>query len=137
FLIGMNLSAQEVQTVTLKDAVEYALQNQADAKKAKLAIENSEYLIQEARAGALPNISANGSLTYNPILQETAIPADGFPGMPPSDEPFLILAMGQKWNSVAGVSLTQNIFDQTVFTGLKAAKTTREFYQIDARLTEE
>jgi len=129
--------AQEVQQISLKDAVNYALENQSDAKKAKLQIENSEYLIQEARAGALPNISANGSITYNPILQETAIPADGFPGMPPSDEPFLILAMGQKWNSVAGVSLTQNIFDQAVFTGLKAAKTTREFYQINAQLTEE
>jgi len=136
FSFGIKLAAQETQTLTLKDAIEYALQNKAEAKKAKLGIENSEYLIQEARAGALPNISANGSITYNPILQETAIPADGFPGMP-TDEPFLILAMGQKWNSVAGVSLTQNIFDQTVFTGLKAAKTTREFYQINAQLTEE
>ncbi len=129
--------AQETKEISLKDAVNYALENQADAKKAKLQIENSEYLIQEARAGALPNLSANGSITYNPLLQETAIPAGDFPGMPPSDEPFLLLAMGQKWNSVAGLSLTQNIFDQTVFTGLKAAKTTREFYQINAQLTEE
>lgn len=136
-LLSAGVFAQEKQTITLKDAVEYALQNKAEAKKAKLAIENSEYQIQEARAGALPNLSANGSITYNPILQETAIPSDGFPGMPPSDEPFLILAMGQKWNSVAGATLTQNIFDQTVFTGLKAAKTTREFYQINAQLTEE
>ncbi len=136
-LFSTSAFAQQTQTITLKDAVEYALQNKSEAKKAKLAIENSEYLIQEARAGALPNLSANGSITYNPILQETAIPRDGFPGMPPSDEPFLILAMGQKWNSLAGVTLTQNIFDQTVFTGLKAAKTTREFYQINAQLTEE
>lgn len=137
--LGNNLSAQQTQVITLKDAVEYALQNKAEAKKAKLAIENSEYLIQEARAGALPNISANGSITYNPIIQETAIPSEDFqmPGAPPSDEPFLILSLGQKWNAVGGVSLTQNLFDQTVFTGLKAAKTTREFYQINAQLTEE
>jgi len=125
------------QTISLQDAVNYALENQSDAKKAKLQIENSEYLIQEARSGALPNISANGGLTYNPILQETAIPSSSFPGGEESGEPFLLLAMGQKWNAVAGVSLTQNIFDQTVFTGLKAAKTTREFYQINAQLTEE
>ncbi|PHK17620.1 transporter, partial [Nostoc linckia z15] len=43
----------------------------------------------------------------------------------------------QKWNSTAGVNLTQNLFDQSVFTGLKAARTTREFYQINAQLTEE
>ncbi len=125
------------QTISLQDAVNYALENQSDAKKAKLQIENSEYLIQEARSGALPNISANGSITYNPILQETAIPSSSFPGGEQSPDPFIILAMGQKWNAVGGVSLTQNIFDQTVFTGLKAAKTTREFYQINAQLTEE
>lgn len=129
--------AQEVRQVSLQDAVNYALENQSDAKKAKLQIENSEYLIQEARAGALPNLSANGSLTYNPILQETAIPASSFPGGEQSPDPFIVLAMGQKWNAVGGVSLTQNIFDQTVFTGLKAARTTREFYQINAQLTEE
>ena len=136
-LFSTSVFAQQTKAISLKDAVNYALENQADAKKAKLQIENSEYLIQEVRAGALPNLSANGSITYNPILQQTAIPAGDFPGMPASDEPFLLLAMGQKWNSVAGLSLTQNIFDQTVFTGLKAAKTTREFYQINAQLTEE
>ncbi len=122
------------QTISLQDAVNYALENHSDAKKAKLQIENSEYLIQEARSGALPNISANGSITYNPIIQETAIPASTFE---PGADGFLIMAMGQPWNAVGGVSLTQNIFDQTVFTGLKAAKTTREFYQINAQLTEE
>ena len=129
--------AQEVRQISLQDAVNYALENQSDAKKAKPQVENSEYLIQEARAGALPNISANGSITYNPILQETAIPASSFPGGEQSPDPFIVLAMGQKWNAVGGVSLTQNIFDQTVFTGLKAARTTREFYQINAQLTEE
>src|SRR5690606_18705922 len=37
----------------------------------------------------------------------------------------------------ATVSLNQQIFNQAVFTGLKAARTTREFYKINAQLTEE
>lgn len=137
FLFAVLAQAQEVKTVSLQEAVEYALENKAEAKIAKLKIENSEYLIQEARAGALPSINAHGSLSYNPILQETAIPTSSFPGMEESGAPFLILQMGQKWTAVGGVSLKQNLFDQTVFTGLKAAKTTREFYQINAQLTEE
>jgi hypothetical protein len=36
----------------------------------------------------------------------------------------------------AGVSLNQALYDQAVFVGLKAAKSTREFYQINAQLTE-
>lgn len=132
-----NLNAQSITEITLKDAIAYALENKSDAKKAQLQIENSEYQIQEARAGAFPAINAYGGLTYNPILQQTAIPTSSFPGGEDMTDPFILLAMGQKWNSVMGITLNQNLFDQTVFTGLKAAKTTREFYRINAQLTEE
>ncbi len=125
--------AQEKTTLTLKDAIQYALENKADAKKAQLKIENSEYQIQEVRSRALPQISANGNLTYNPILQTTVIDGAAFNAPGTSIQ----AAFGQKWISTAGVSLTQNLFDQSVFTGLKAARTTREFYQINNQLTEE
>ena len=131
--LAFSASAQEAKTLTLKDALTYALENKSDAKKAKLAVENSEYQIKEVRSRALPQISANGNLTYNPILQLNALPGDFF-GAPGT---VLLAPLGQKWTSTAGVSLTQTIFDQSVFTGLKAAKTTREFYQINAQLTEE
>ncbi|MDZ4329782.1 MAG: TolC family protein [Flavobacterium sp.] len=126
-------NAQEVKSLTLKEAINYALENKAEAKKAKLQVENSEYQIQEVRSQALPQISANGNLTYNPIIQTTVIDGAGF-GAPGTT---IQAAFGQKWVSTAGVSLTQAIFDQTVFTGLKAAKSTREFYQINEQLTEE
>lgn len=130
--IGLSVNAQ-VTTLTLKDAVTYALQNKAEAKKAKLEVENSEYQIQEIRSRALPQISANGNLTYNPVIQTTVIDGAAFnaPGTT------IQAAFGQKWTSTAGISLTQAIFDQAVFTGLKAAKSTRQFYQINSQLTEE
>ncbi|MFC0777783.1 TolC family protein [Flavobacterium sp. HJSW_4] len=130
--IGLSAAAQTT-TLTLKDAVTYALQNKADAKKAKLQVENSEYQIQEVRSRALPQISANGSLTYNPVIQTTVIDGAAF-GAPGTT---IQAAFGQKWTSTAGLSLTQALFDQSVFTGLRAAKTTREFYQINDQLTEE
>ena len=130
---ALSVNAQVVKSLTLKEAINYALENKAEAKKAKLQVENSEYQIQEVRSRALPQISANGSLTYNPVLQTTVIDGANF-GQPGST---IQANFGQKWNSTAGVSLTQAIFDQTVFTGLKAAKSTREFYQINEQLTEE
>jgi outer membrane protein len=134
-LLATVLHAQvPAKELTLKDAINYALENKADARKAKLSVENSEYQIEEVRARALPTITANGNLTFNPILQLNALPGQFFGG----PEGSVILApLGQKWSSTAGVNLTQNIFDQSVFTGLKAAKTTREFYQVNAQLTEE
>jgi outer membrane protein TolC len=131
FVLGAN--AQEVKSLTLKEAINYALENKAEAKKAKLQVENSEYQIQEVRSQALPQISANGNLTYNPVIQTTVIDGAGF-GAPGTT---IQAAFGQTLISTAGVSLTQAIFDQTVFTGLKAAKSTREFYQINEQLTEE
>lgn len=130
--IGLSANAQ-VKSLTLKEAITYALENKADAKKAKLQVENSEYKIQEIRSRALPQISANGNLTHNPIIQTTVIDGAGF-GQPGTT---IQAAFGQKWTSNAGISLTQTIFDQSVFTGLRAAKTTREFYQINDQLTEE
>ena len=118
----------QVKQLTLSEAISHALTNKAEAKKASLELENSEYLIQEARANALPQINATGTITYNAILQKTAL---NFGGQTQ------IIEMGRPWQSTAVVSLNQQLFNLAVFTGLKAAKTTREFYQINKELTDE
>ncbi len=131
FLTGL-IQAQ-VKELTLKEALQFALENKSDAKKAKLQVENSNHQIAEVRAQALPQVNLTGGLTYNPILQESALPGEIF-GQPGT---IILVPFGQKWNSTAVASLTQNLFNQSVFTGLKAAKTTREFYAINQQLTEE
>lgn len=112
------------QTITLKQAIEYALQNKSDALKAKLDITNAEAKILEAKAGALPKINGTANLNYNPILQKSALPGDFF-GAPGT---IVMVPFGQKWIAGAGVQLQQALFDQQVFIGLKAAKSTKEFY---------
>lgn len=126
--VGVLYQSKAQDIVSLKDAVNYALQNKADAKRADLAIKKAEFQIDEARAGALPQVSGNGGLQYNPIIQEMALTTGG---------QTTVIKMGQPWNSTLGVTVNQNVFDQRVFTGLKAAKTTREFYQVNAQLTDE
>ena len=131
------MSFAQQKELTLKDAIRYALENKADAEKARLEVTKSEYKIQEVRANALPNISASGGMVYNPKLQATYIDAStfAFPGMPASNEP-IKMEMGQKWSANAEAKLTQVLFNQTVFMGLKAARTTREFYMLNQQLTE-
>ena len=55
----MGLQAQEPVQLNLKDAVNYAVKANQNAKKARLDEENSQYKIDEVRARALPQI--NGS----------------------------------------------------------------------------
>ena len=131
------MSFAQQKELTLKDAIRYALENKADAEKARLEVTKSEYKIQEVRANALPNISASGGMVYNPKLQATYIDGStfAFPGMPASNEP-IKMEMGQKWSANAEAKLTQVLFNQTVFMGLKAARTTREFYMLNQQLTE-
>ncbi|WP_318641439.1 TolC family protein [Flavobacterium ardleyense] len=132
-LLQFFAQAQEVKVLSLKEAINYALQNKIEAKKAQLDVENSEYLIQEVRSRALPQISVNGALNYNPIVQETALPGEVF-GQPGTT---VIIPFGQEWSSTGTVSVTQALFDYSVFTGLKAAKSTREFYKVNKELTDE
>lgn len=128
FFVGIFYISKAQNAVSIKDAVVFALENKADAKRADLAIKKAEYKIDEAKAGALPQVSANAGLQYNPIIQETALTMGG---------QTTVIKMGQPWNTNVGVNVYQTIFDQRVFTGLKAAKSTREFYQINADLTDE
>ncbi|GEM69571.1 transporter [Sphingobacterium mizutaii NBRC 14946 = DSM 11724] len=125
-LSGSLLHAQE--TLTLQEAVKFALENKAEAKKAMLDLENSEYQIDEVRAGALPQINGSASVKYNAIIPSMPLEVGG---------QTQYLKMGQPWNSTAGLSVNQQIFNQSLFTGLKAARTTREFYTINRQLTDE
>jgi len=123
FTVASTLAYSQ-QTVTLKQAIEFALQNKADALKSRLDITNADAKILEAKAGALPKVTGNANITYNPIIQEVSLAGQTF-------------KMGQPWVAVAGVHLQQALFNQQVFIGLKAAKSTKEFYQLNANLTEE
>ena len=125
--------AQDPVELDLKEAVAYALEHKAEAEKARLDIRRADAQIAEVRANALPNLSASANTTYNPLLQENVLPGEIF-GMPGQD---IAVAFGKEWTSNANAQLTQTLFNQQVFTGLKAAKSTKEFYQLNAQLTNE
>ena len=132
-LCATAISFAQQKELTLKDAIRYALEHKADAEKARLDVKKSEYQIQEVRANALPNLAASGGMVYNPKLQATYIDGSAF-GIPGGDP--LKMEMGQKWSANAEAKLTQMLFSQAVFMGLKAARTTREFYLLNQQLTE-
>ena len=121
-LCATSMHAQ--QTITLKDALNFAVENNATARKSRLDIDGGKFKTQEVRAQALPQITGNASLTYNAIIGQLVF----------GDQAF---QLGRKWNSNAGVQLSQQLFNQQVFTGLKAARTSESYYKLNADLTEE
>lgn len=130
------VQAQEAPvTLTLPDALNYALKANQNARKARLDVENSQYRIEEVKSRALPQINGSAALTHNPLLQMSALP--NIFGPNPNPDETILVSFGQKWGANAGVALSQAIFDKSVLTGLKAARTTSEFYRLNAQLTEE
>lgn len=130
------LYAQDTaKQLTLPDALNYALAANQNARKARLDIENADYRIGEVRSRALPQVNGSASLTHNPVQQLTPLP--NIFGPSPNPNETILVTFGQKWNANTGISLTQNLFDKSVFTGMAAARTSREFYQLNAQLTDE
>ncbi len=125
--------AQQERVLTLSEAIEYALEHKSDALKAALDIRKGDAQIAEIKSRAYPNLSFNSSTNYNPLQQETVLPGEIF-GAPGQE---IKVAFGQKWTASNSLQLTQVLFNQSVFTGLKAAKSTKEFYIINAELTQE
>lgn len=120
----LGIFAQAQEELSLRQAINYALEHKTEAVKARLDYKNAQYQIEAVRAAALPQVNATGSLMYNPTLQKM-----NFMGM--------AVEVGNPWVTSAGISVSQQLFNQAVFTGLKAAKTTREFYAINQQLTNE
>ncbi len=127
-LLALLLSAAAVQAqpveLTLKEALNYAVKNNSNARKARLEGRKGQYKVDEVRSQALPQLTGNAGLVYNPIIGKFVTDMGTF-------------TMGKTWNAQAGVQLNQQLFNQQVFTGLKAARSSEEFYQLNAELTEE
>jgi outer membrane protein len=125
-LLGLALSngVNAQQSLTLKEALNYAVQNNVNVRNAKLDIEKGRYKVEEVRAQALPQVTATAGLNYNPVIGQIVFNGTGVP-------------IGNKWSSNAGAQLSQQLFNQQVFTGLQAAKSSETYYNLNSQLTEE
>lgn len=122
------------QNLTLQDALRYALDNSEALRKAKLDIIAGQLKVAEVRASALPQIDVTSTLSNNLVVQSFVLPAEAFGGAPGE---FQAIEAGQTWNALSQVQLNQQIFNQQVFTGLKAARGSEEFYRLAGEVAEE
>jgi outer membrane protein len=119
---------------SIQQAVEYARKNNVQVKNALLDIKVQEETNREVTSQAYPQISGNGSLTYNAKLPVSLVPAEFFGGQPGT---FAKIAFGVKWNSTYGLNLDQLLFDGQVFVGLQARQSILDFQTKAKEVTEE
>ena len=147
--------AGEFHSFSAQDAVDYALKNSVQVRNALLDIRAQREQNREITAAALPQITANGSATYNPNVAVQTIPdfismstygvliknnvkdGNGNPIIMPTDVGLLNIGFGAKYAGSASVSLNQLLFDGQVFVGLQARAAAIRSKELTADVTKE
>ncbi|MFD0989397.1 TolC family protein [Mariniflexile jejuense] len=118
--LSISLFSQEnIQSFSLQEAINFALQNNRTAKNAARDIEAAKKQKWETTATGLPQI--NAEIGYQNWLKQqvSLIPAEFFGGNPGE---FAEVTFGTKQSVNATATLSQKIFDGSYLVGLQSAK---------------
>ncbi len=128
FLMMQLSYGQVAKSFSLKQAQEYAVQNNATVKNAQLDIVKSEKKVWETTAMGLPQV--NSSLSYQNMLDipVTLIPAQIFdPNAPP--DTYMEMKFGTQHNASFDLTATQLVFSGPYIVGLQASKIYKKLSQ--------
>ncbi|WP_026950488.1 TolC family protein [Algoriphagus mannitolivorans] len=123
--------AQQTAELTLREAVEYAIENNPQTKNARLEVFVSKATQKEYTAPGLPQITGSYNLDYNPKIPVVFLPNQPPFGDPTNPSDVIPARFGVSYSSGLGINLSQMIFDGSFFVGLRAAKTLQELTQYD------
>jgi outer membrane protein len=141
--------------MSVQQAVDYALKNNATVKNALLDIKVQQEVNKQFTAAAYPSINASLGTTYNPAIATQVLPnfispatyqvlidegvqnGSGNPIQMPADFGFVAAQFGTKFSANAGISLNQILFDGQVFVGLQARGAAIKLYEKGAEVTNE
>ncbi len=118
--------AMAQQPLSLQNSVQYAVQNNPQAHRAALEIQKGQYLVKEYLSTGLPQLNGTGNFTYNIKLPTQLVP-NFFAGRP--DE-LIPVQFGTTLNTTAGVELSQLVYDQTFWLGIKATQKLNQFNRL-------
>ncbi len=149
-LIGTISFAQKKYQLKVKDAVEMALTNLSDVKNAAIDVEIQQAQNREITGQALPQLTGSASLShylllpkilfpqsqqgiYDVLIKENLLPANVKVPTPTLQE----VSFFQPWNTSAGATLSQLLFQPDVFVGLQARKTALNVSKANLELIKE
>lgn len=118
--------------ISLKEAQEYALQNNKMIISAKLGVEESKRTVWESISAALPQVSTSGSFTDNLKLMTTLLPGEFFstPENPIPAGTKIPITFGSQFNSNASITASLLLFNAPLYIGIETSK-------LASRLSEE
>lgn len=120
-------------SLSLSALIKLALEHNQTLRKATLSEESGRQKTREIKAQALPQVNLNGNYSNNFIKPVIVLPGEltGQPGT------ISTIEMGTTHNLGITGEVKQELFNQSVFTGLQAARKSEEYYRLQTRLTED
>ncbi|NSW94806.1 MAG: TolC family protein [Bacteroidales bacterium] len=135
FFSRLVAGAQEPVTelrLSLKDAQNYALENNKMILSAKADVLASRAAIWETISAALPQVNASGSFTDNLKLMTTLLPGEFF-GQPGVKIP---VTFGSQFNSSASVQASLVLFSAPLYIGIETTKLANKLSEENLRKSE-
>ncbi len=127
------IKAQQINSLTAQEAVDYALKNTVQVRNALLSVQIQRQTNREVTAAALPQINGNVNYTNYLNIPTSLLPGEFF-GQPGT---YIPVQFGVKHNLTYGFDVQQLLFDGQVFVGLQARKSTIDFAQKTVEVTQE
>lgn len=125
----------DLTSLSLKNSIQIGLENNRTLKKALMDEEKAGYQRKEILGSGLPQIKLAGG--YNNFINvfPQAVPGGLFGDSDPNGVD--VIALGVPHSIKAGLEANQLLFSSSYIIGLKAAKTSEEFYRLLAEQSEE
>lgn len=122
FIALSAILGQAGRPMTLEQCIIYAVEHSPVLKSQRLETIANDYNIKSIRAQGLPQVSANGSYSYNYALAEQILPGEIF-GMPGES---VAVKFGVANTIVGSIEANQLIYSKSYSTGLKAAQASQD-----------
>ena len=155
-LLGFTVAnAQTEYRLTVKEAVNLALNNVADIKNLRIDSLKQEAQNKEILGSAMPQVSGSGQVAHYLTLPKILFPSAGKTDVytvlnqegvkdgsgntiqPKNEFTVQEFSFVQPWSITAGVSLNQLLFQPDVFVGLIARKTSIEYAKENIKVQED
>ena len=132
-LAGAQINGGGGRPVSLKEALQLALNNSAQIKKSRLEQEGTKQRIRLERGTSFPQVNAGVSYDYFPVLGTQFLPGSVF-GM---QEEFVPVQMGQPFQVSAGVQVEQVLFSEPGRRSVPAIGVSRDIFDLVIDKSEE
>lgn len=140
-ILGLMPQLLSAQALTLKQCLDYAVENNIALQKDKLGLETARQSKREVVGSYLPQLNGSGQMTYN--FQKTTIAMPNFIDsmMPesmrdPNASKYMTVTMGMDLSANWGVALTQQILNFSLINAIGIAEASGDLARLGVEASE-